>query len=448
MSARQRYIDEVLNEDKRIYHQVFERQKEQAKVFTDSVLPKSLRDIDVEYRVDNEAAKFNSLLENKLVLAEGLMVSQLPGVAKGDKIERLVLGTNDLTRNYNELVKQAIRPDARNQTKDVVKSKLQELSPQIDSLVYAIPQVMLNIIANPPLSGAERNPAAKYKLLVPSLGNLGLQTALYMNIQKQLKTNSFKVIDNYDMQTQYKNLVNSLSPNNAKEAVLKELLESYQRGQQPEIGPGLQQRIVAAEAERGRPLTPLERQQQYGAEESKSAEPENLEAPLSSLSTTELLRLPEALLPLFAKRPTKDSGDILGRPEYDKFNSLPEIKKVQITEKLAGEIINTARKLTVARKLFKELINRKYLPIKPKATSAAAAAEEEATPVEEARRVAPLGPELVPTGPPTITMETTIPDEGPSVVDIPTEGRGRPRFANRISRALGFDDRKNEMYDR
>jgi len=209
MLSRRKYIDEVLNEDRRIYHQVFDREKEQARVFNEVVSPKGERDISTEVKVDSEIDRLKGLLDNKIVIGEGIIAPRVGKDPKGKDLERFNLSVADITRTYNDIVRNAIRPDVRSSTRDMVKTKLQELNSLINTLVYLVPEVMLDVIRNPPVAGGMNADFNKMRAVIPVLGSLLNQYGVYATISKQLSRNSFKPIDNYDIQASINNFINS-----------------------------------------------------------------------------------------------------------------------------------------------------------------------------------------------------------------------------------------------
>ncbi len=72
-SLRDRQILEVLDEDRNINRQVFDRENEQVRVFQETILPKKTRDLEAETSVDKLVENINRIVDNKLTSLEYLL---------------------------------------------------------------------------------------------------------------------------------------------------------------------------------------------------------------------------------------------------------------------------------------------------------------------------------------------------------------------------------------
>jgi hypothetical protein len=209
LSLRQRLIDEILDEDRNVNRQVFDREKVQAKIFTEAVKPKSERDLDAEYKTEQSIESIKSVLENK-VNAVDFLVSGIPQLGTGlglelnaiDKNISIIVKNGDFVSVYNNIVRNINRPDIRNDIKDTSRIKMAEIQPQINAIVFGIKNIIPPLLLNPPVRPNSSLDAILTKLtsiIPPVVGAL----SVYSIVQKQLNSNSFRLIDQSDINNEF-----------------------------------------------------------------------------------------------------------------------------------------------------------------------------------------------------------------------------------------------------
>lgn len=140
-NLRRKQVEEVLDEDRRINRRVFDKEKEQAKVFTEATKPKSDRDLSIEVDVDRSVEKFNSLIEKKLIDLD-IIFKYAPTDSRYREAQKEILSTGSTIIAYNDLARLAIRPDLSQVTKEAVKTKITQIQNGVDALVYGIGELV------------------------------------------------------------------------------------------------------------------------------------------------------------------------------------------------------------------------------------------------------------------------------------------------------------------
>lgn len=203
LSFRQKQINEILDEDQSINRRVFGIEKEQVKTMSEAVKPKSERDIDAEYKTERSIEDVRAVLDNKVSSLDTVIGLFKPNLSRIeissiDKNIAEISRNADFIRVYNDIVRQLLRPDVRKDIKDTLKIKMVEIQPQINALVYGIKEELIpQLLEYPPVP--DINPdtpvqsiLVKLQSLVPPLTS---SLAIYTEVQKQLFTNSFVVLD-------------------------------------------------------------------------------------------------------------------------------------------------------------------------------------------------------------------------------------------------------------
>jgi len=215
-SLRNRQIREVLDEDMNINRQVFEREKEQVRVFQEDVLPKKTRDIEAEISVDKLIETLNKILENKLTSLEYLL-SKIVGTkdigdAEGRRSYNNVVNNGDFIIAYNQLVRVYTLPGISRASQEAIKVKFQEIKPNLDAMVYGLQELIQYLF--------ESGKTDK------DIFQLVRSQAVYEHVNKQLYSGtSFKIIDQADINVSVREVLSDLSE--VQRAELKDISESY-----------------------------------------------------------------------------------------------------------------------------------------------------------------------------------------------------------------------------
>jgi len=262
-SIRNRQIREILDEDMNINRQVFDREKEQVRVFQEDVLPKKTRDIEAEISVDKLIETLNKILENKLTSLEYLL-SKIVGTkdigdAEGRRSYNNVINNGDFIIAYNQLVRVYTLSGLSRASQEAIKVKFQEIKPNLDAIVYGLQELIQYLF--------ESGKTDK------DIFQLVRSQAVYELVNKQLYTGtSFKNIDQTDINISVKEVLSDLS--DVQRAELKDISESYisfkPLTQFPiEVGND-EERIKQLEAELGFNL-PRGELREYGRKEKEQA---------------------------------------------------------------------------------------------------------------------------------------------------------------------------------
>jgi hypothetical protein len=262
-SVRDRQIREVIDEDMNINRQVFEREKEQVRVFQEDVLPKKTSDVEAEISVDKLIETLNGTLENKLTGLEYLL-SKIVGTkdigdAQGRQSYNNVVNNGDFITPYNQLVRVYTLPGISRASQEAIKVKFQELKPNLDAMVYGLQELIQYLF--------ESGKTDK------DIFQLVRSQAVYEFVNKQLYTaNSFKIIEQADINVYVKEVLSDLSE--VQRAKLKDIsgrniLERSLLKLPVEIGDD-EERIKQLESELGFNL-PRGQLSEYGRKEKEQA---------------------------------------------------------------------------------------------------------------------------------------------------------------------------------
>jgi len=132
-SLRKNQIREILDADYNISRQVVNRQRKQVDTMTDNVVPKRMRDLDIEVNSDKIVESINEKLNNKLATLESVLSGNLD---KKSEIE--LIDTSIVSGGWNQLVRYYKTPSLSRQSQEILKIKVQDLSTNIDAMVYGL----------------------------------------------------------------------------------------------------------------------------------------------------------------------------------------------------------------------------------------------------------------------------------------------------------------------
>lgn len=204
-SFRQKQIKEFLDEDKNIRRQVYEKEKEQVRVMDELVKPRPGIDTTAEIKNEQLIELLKKAIEAKSQAVELLIGSQFgAGRERDAERNRLVseiARNGEVVRLYNDVVRNLIKPDNREQSRDLMKSKISELEPLINTITYGIDQV-LEGLGNPGGAGGE----AFNRLLSVAVPQLLGTKALFLVIGRQIYTGTYEIIDQRLVDLEYNKL--------------------------------------------------------------------------------------------------------------------------------------------------------------------------------------------------------------------------------------------------
>jgi len=142
---RRRQVAEILDEDRRINDRVFSRELEQVKEFDEVVRPKTGRDIDTEVKFDREVERMNAVLIHKLNAIENIFKPYGKSADVTARNQEIVLNTSDVISSFNDLARAVNTPTIANDTREALKAKIQEISPNVNALLYGYKQLSTKV---------------------------------------------------------------------------------------------------------------------------------------------------------------------------------------------------------------------------------------------------------------------------------------------------------------
>jgi len=201
-SLRNRQIREIMDEEMNINRRVFDREKEQVRVFDEVILPKKTRDIDAEIGVDKLIESINKILENKLTSLEYLLSkitsTQDIGDAEGRRSYNNIVSNGDFITAFNALVRIYTTPGISRNSQEIIKVKFQEIKPNIDAIIYGIEELIQYLF--------ESGKSDK------EIFQLVRSQAVYQIVKDQLyRSASYKIIEQGDIEVSIKEVLTELS---------------------------------------------------------------------------------------------------------------------------------------------------------------------------------------------------------------------------------------------
>ena len=210
-SLRNRQIQEMLDEDKNIYKQVFEREKSNVKALSETLTPKKQRDLTSELDVEKLLEELTKKLNIDIRVVQDLLSARVD--INKSKVKELYDKFNNYGSEfsiYNNIIRIYQTIGLSNQSKELIKVKLLNLTPFISALVEGIRE-MINYMF-------ERDAIDK------NIFDVIKTLTFYRTIQKQLNEVSLKLIDEGDMNAMFVEFLGQQSEN--RRALLKPLTDA------------------------------------------------------------------------------------------------------------------------------------------------------------------------------------------------------------------------------
>ena len=142
-SLRDRQIREVLDEDLNINRRVNAITREKVKLSDETVTPRKTRDIEVEVSVDKVIESLNKILETKITALDYLLARITRGDgdigdAEGRRAFTTIVNNGDFISPYNQLIRLYSDASLSRASKELIKTKFQELKSNIDAILYGL----------------------------------------------------------------------------------------------------------------------------------------------------------------------------------------------------------------------------------------------------------------------------------------------------------------------
>jgi len=223
---RRNQVREVLDEFKNIRKIVFERQKQSVKQFDDNAKPKTMRDTEAEISVDKGLEQMKIVL-NKKVQTLDYFISNInsfkgfdpKSTTKNERVrETLTSITNygDVLTAYNNIVRAYTKQGLSDTSKMIIQTKFQEIDPELKALIFGMNEVLNYLFGSEGISSVVNRIDKSVFGILHSL-------SVYRCIADQLKVNNYKVIENIDMETSFKQILSEQSETRRK------LIMQYQK---------------------------------------------------------------------------------------------------------------------------------------------------------------------------------------------------------------------------
>ena len=148
---RKRQYREVLDVWNDVSRRVQERQFQQVKQFDEAVLPKKTRDLEAEASAYRVIQVINKLVENKVVALENLVTvassiddDDSDSFTKSEfrKLFTTLTLNQDFITQWNTFVKIYKTPAVSKQSTELIKVKLEELKPNMDSINFGLQELL------------------------------------------------------------------------------------------------------------------------------------------------------------------------------------------------------------------------------------------------------------------------------------------------------------------
>ena len=241
-SLRQKQIREILDVWQNVGQLVFQREKRQAQVMEEGVLPKKERDYETEVGITKGVEGMSRLLESKLLALEQALTSN------SGKAFSEVMSVADVVNGFNALVRLYGRSGLSRDSQESAKVRFQDLADDINAVVYGYEQLLDKLFS-------QINPS-------PDVLNVMRAGSVYRAIKAQLYEShsamAFAPLTQGDINIAYKDfyaeqsqerrdILNRLSDRAAPDRTLSSLpLRNF-----PVIGSNIDERIASLEAEHG-----------------------------------------------------------------------------------------------------------------------------------------------------------------------------------------------------
>jgi hypothetical protein len=195
-NLRRRQVLEVLDEDQRINKRVFEREKEQAKIFNETIAPKAERDYINEANIDSQMDKLYGYLQEVYNNTELLLKAE-DAYSRGEGFLNKFLDSFDFSKIlmlYNNISRNLNRPDISNTSKSLIKSKIAQYESIVNSIVIGFEKLQSNLES----LAADARVAKEAKRAIPRLFSI---LSFFKTMRKQLYTGIIIPITSRDIQS-------------------------------------------------------------------------------------------------------------------------------------------------------------------------------------------------------------------------------------------------------
>lgn len=196
--------DEFLN----IYRRTLDNEKDWAKRFTEERSPQTQKDLSVIESIENKKDNLLKVLHDKLNVIDSInkgVVSVSGKSVKSREVAEDFGKSFDIIKPYNEIIRNYLNPEINSKTREEIKTKLQEIVPLINQLIYITNDTFNNEFFQPPYTAQSYITGKRF--LIPMITTY---LALLV-IQKNLFRGTYSTIDKPQLDIQYQEWYSSLN---------------------------------------------------------------------------------------------------------------------------------------------------------------------------------------------------------------------------------------------
>ena len=208
MNLRKRQISDILNEDRNIDKQVFAKEFQQAKIFTEDIKPITLVEESVKLNINDGIDKFIKHIENVIDSINNILSGNYDSSDVQSISNNLFLISlwNAIINNFD---KNGIKPNMRLS----FTSDIQKLSPFISALDYGITTIINRIFND---INNDVKPDKEEAVLRQNLSGIIIFSSVISLIKKRLSATEYKTLTPGDINLEYQNIVSSYSNTDKK----------------------------------------------------------------------------------------------------------------------------------------------------------------------------------------------------------------------------------------
>jgi hypothetical protein len=248
MNLRKRQISDILNEDRNIDKQVFAKEFQQAKIFTEDIKPITLVEESVKLNINAGIDKLINEIDDVIdsinnILSGNFDSSDIGTITNG--LDFLSLW-NAIINNFD---KNGVKPNMRLS----FTSDIQKLSPFISALDYGLTTIINRIFND---INNDVKPDKEAALLRQNLSGIVVFFSIISLIKKRLSATEYKTLTPGDINLEYQNIVSSYS--NTDKRILQYLSNNNLLTSRAIDGQTFNKQVEEKQAEKNQALTQKE----------------------------------------------------------------------------------------------------------------------------------------------------------------------------------------------
>lgn len=200
-------VKEIQDDFLNTYRRVLDNQKNWVKRYSEEVTPQNQKDFGVIESIETKKDNLLKILQDKLNLVDSIdknLIKVTGSAVQSRKVVEEFGKSYDIIKPYNDIIRSYLDPEINSKTREEIKSKLQELVPLINQIIYLTDNVFKTNFFTPPYNAAKEQIGKKFL-------NPMITTFLALLVmQKNLFRGTYSVIDKPQLDIQYKSWLSSL----------------------------------------------------------------------------------------------------------------------------------------------------------------------------------------------------------------------------------------------